>query len=87
MAIRGSGAVVQVDVDAFSGVVFTAISQAIRQHSSGTASNSAGIATATPGAGQPQSIAARSGTSSTQVQLDGQGSSGRKRRYWKKQYS
>ena len=79
MANSGNvGAVVQVDVDALSGAVSTAISQAIRQHSNTPIT---GIATPnTPGAAHHQSCATDNGT--TQVHSDdGQTSaSGRKRR-------
>ena len=79
MANSGNvGAVVQVDVDALSGAVSTAISQAIRQHSNTPIT---GIATPdAPGAAHHQSCTMGNGT--TQVHSDdGQTSaSGRKRR-------
>ena len=75
---RNIGAAVQVDVDALSGAVSTAISQAIRQHSNMPIT---GITTPNvPGAAHHQSCATGNGT--TQVHSDdGQTSaSGRKRR-------
>ena len=78
MANSGNvGAVVQVDVDALSGALSTAISQAIRQHLNTPIT---GIATPNaPGAAHHQSCAMDNGT--TQVHSDGQTSaSGRKRR-------
>ena len=76
-----SGGVVRVDVDALSGAVSTAVSQAIRQH---TRSNVINTGNAAEPSGQPQSStsASRIGTLLTQCddEQPSTSSSGRKRR-------
>ena len=65
---RNVGSVVQVDVDALSGAVSTAISQAIRQHSNPRIT---GSATPTmPAAGHAQSTATCSSITQAQVHSD-----------------
>ena len=72
------GPVIQVDVQALSGVVSTSITQAIREQSTVT---SAGIAAVTQPTQQFQTNTPRTGTSQMGYD-DGQAStSGRKRRY------
>lgn len=70
-----SGNVIQVDVDALSGAVSTAITQAIRQHSNATSTGNA--TPITQGTGQLQSNAAQNQSGDGQASA----SAGRKRRY------